>query len=90
MGFKKREYNFYRKLCKQTIKSVPNHEIYGCEPIFPPNILLNMLPDYIKEQNFEACKAIEDTIREFFTDRGIEIPPNATLKIPDAVPLIKY
>lgn len=62
--------------------NVPNHEVYGCQPIFPPKILLSMLPQYIEEQNFEACKAIEDTIKEWFTSHGVEIPENATLKIP--------
>lgn len=82
MAFKKREYNFYKKLCKQTISHIPNAAIYGGDPIFPPQILLNMLPDFIEEENFEACKAIEDIIREWFTDHGQEIPAGATLKIP--------
>lgn len=82
MAFKKREYNFFKKLCRETIAHVPNHEIYGCEPIFPPSILLGMLPDYIEAQNFEACKAIEDVIREWFVERGVDVPPDATLKIP--------
>lgn len=81
-AFKKREYNQYKKIMKQSLKSVPNHEVYGCEPIFPPSILLRMMPSYLEENNYEACKAIEDTIREWFTDRGIEIPAGATLKIP--------
>jgi hypothetical protein len=82
MAFKKREYNFYKKLCKQSMRNTVNHELYGCAPIFPPSILLGMLPDYIAEQNFEACKAIEDTIREWFAEQGIEIPADATIKIP--------
>lgn len=82
MGFKKREYNFYVKLCKHTLKNIPNAAIYGCEPIFPPQILLAMLSGYVEEENFEACKAIEDSIREWFTDHEVAIPADATLKMP--------
>lgn len=81
MALKKREYNFYKKLMKGTLKSVPNHEIYGCKPIFPPSILLGMLPDYVKEENFEACKAIKDCIREWFEERGVPIESELLLKI---------
>lgn len=82
MAFKKREYNFFKKLCRGLTAGSPNHEIYGCEPIFPPSLLLSMLPDYIEAQNFEACKAIEDVIREWFVEHGVEVPIGATLKIP--------
>jgi hypothetical protein len=82
MAFKKREYNFYKKLCKETISHIPNHEIYGCKPIFPPSILLALLPDYIERQNFEACKAVVDTIREWCAEYGIDVPPDTTLIIP--------
>lgn len=82
MAFKKREYNQFKKLCKESLKQIPNHEIYGCKPIFPPSILLNMMPDYLEVGNYEACKAIEDTIREWFIEHDIEIPEGATLNIP--------
>jgi hypothetical protein len=83
MGFKKREYNFYKKLCKESVKSTVNHEIYGCDPIMPPEILLEMLPRYVAEENWEACAAIKDTIREWFEERCYPIPSNAQLNIPE-------
>lgn len=84
MGFKEREYNFYKKLCKWAIRNVPPAQLYDCDPVkfSPPSVLLGMLPDFIEEQNFEACKAIEDTIREWFVERSVDIPADATLKIP--------
>lgn len=82
MGFKKREYNFYKKLSEHAIRNVPNCAIYGCKQIFPPTVLLDMLPEFIEEENFEACKAISDTIREWCTKHNIEIPADATLIIP--------
>lgn len=81
MAFNKKEYNFYKKLCKSTLFHVPNHEIYGCEPIFPPSILLKMLPEYIEDENFEACKAIKDSIYEWCNLHTIDIPVGALLKI---------
>lgn len=41
-----------------------------------------MLPGYVEQENFEACKAIEDSIREWCAENGIEIPADATFIMP--------
>lgn len=83
MALKKKLYNQYKKSIRLLLWRVPNPDLYGGKQVFPPKIMLDMLPEYVAAEDFEACAAIKDSIREWFEEHGQPIPEDALLKIKD-------
>lgn len=88
MAFKKREYKAYKKWMDAQLNAgfYLNPEIYTSLKDKNPletrcNISLQVLADMIHAENFEACQAIADSLRDFFAKIGYPIPDTALFNI---------
>src|SRR5262245_57719265 len=93
MGFKKREYKIYKAYMDAQLNHgfYLNPEVYtslkdknpfevGC------NIALQVLGDMVHAENYEACQAIADSLRDFFEKIGHPIPDTALFNIKEPNP----
>jgi hypothetical protein len=94
MAFNKKEYKVYKKFMDGQLKAWPNPEIYTSlknrNPLdFVCGRALSMLSRSIHDENYEACQAIADSLRELFDRLGHPIPEEAlfNIKAPNLDPI---
>lgn len=88
MAFKKREYKVYKKYMDAQLDHgfYLNPEVYTVLKDKHPlgtscNIALQMLGDMAHAENYEACQAIADSLRDLFIKIGHPIPDIALFNI---------
>lgn len=88
MAFNKKEYKAYKKYMDAQLKAgfYLNPEVYtslkGKNSIETScNIALQVLGDMVHAENFEACQAIADSLRDAFKNIGHPIPDDALFNI---------
>ena len=88
MAFKKRDYKIYKKWMDEQLShgfylnpavytSLPADDHFGTCVDMARSIFTSM----VKAENWEAAKAVSDSVRDFFAKFGHPIPEDATLKL---------
>lgn len=90
MAFKKREYKIYKKWMDEQFSHgfYLNPDVYTSLPKddhFGTCIKLaqSIFSDAVSAENWEAARAVSDSIRDFFAKFGHPIPEDAILIIPN-------
>lgn len=86
MPFNKKEYKAYKKFMDTQLSRWPNPEIYtslkGRNPLdFVCSRALSLLANAVHDENYEACQAIADALRDMFIRIGHPIPKDALFNI---------